>query len=96
VNTLKVSSQSDPSAIAGVIAHGVRERHEVKIEAIRPRAVNQAVKAIAIARGYVAPSGADLYCVPSFATIQVAASEDAKTAIHFAVRPRHQWADVAS
>ncbi|MBU1050156.1 stage V sporulation protein S, partial [Candidatus Bipolaricaulota bacterium] len=55
MNTLKVSSQSDPSAIAGVIAHGVRERHEVKIEAIRPRAVNQAVKAIAIARGHVAP-----------------------------------------
>lgn len=96
LNNLRVSSHSNPSAVAGAIANGVREWGEVEIEVIGPRAVNQAVKAIAIARGYVAPSGTDLYCVPSFTTIQVGASENGKTAIHFAIRQRHQVADVSS
>ena len=95
LNTLRVSSHSYPSATAGAIANGVRERSAVEIEVIGPRAVNQAVKAIAIARGYVASSGADLYCVPSFIKIQVVASGDEKTAIHFAIRPRHQVADTS-
>jgi len=93
LKTLRVSSHSDPSAAAGAIANGVRERNEVEIEVIGPRAVNQAVKAIAIARGYVASSGSDLYCVPSFATIRVVGSEDEKTAIRFAIRLRHPVAD---
>ncbi len=90
MNTLRVSSHSGPSATAGAIANGVREVGEAEIEVIGPRAVNQAVKAIAIARGYVASSGADLYCVPSFTTIQVGETEHTKTAIHFAIRLRHQ------
>ncbi len=92
MNTLRVSSHSDPSATAGAIANGVREIGEAEIEVIGPRAVNQAVKSIAIARGYVASSGVDLYCVPSFTSIQVAGSEDTRTAIHFAIRSRHQLA----
>ena len=68
----------------------------MEIVVIGPRAVNQAVKAIAIARGYVAPSGTDLYFVPSFTTIQVGASENERTAIQFAIRQRHQVADVSS
>jgi len=91
-----VSSHSDPKATAGAIANGVRARGEVEIEVIGPRAVNQAVKAIAIARGYVASSGTDLYCVPSFTNIQVVASGNEKTAIHFAIRPRHQMTDMSS
>jgi len=90
LNTLKVSSHSDPSATAGAIAHSVRETGEAEIQVIGPRAVNQAVKAIAIARGYVATSGVDLYCVPSFTNVQVIDFEQGKTAIHFAVRPRHK------
>ena len=92
LNTLRVSSHSDPSATAGAIANGVRKVGEAEIEVIGPRAVNQAVKAIAIARGYVASSGADLYCVPSFTSIQVGGTEQTKTAIHFAIRLRHPLA----
>jgi stage V sporulation protein S len=90
VNTLRVSARSDPGATAGAIAHGVRECGEAEIQAIGPRAVNQAIKAIAVARGYVAASGIDLYCVPSFTSIVVVESEPAKTAIHLAVLPRHE------
>jgi len=85
---LKVSSGSDPSATAGAIANGIREHGIAEIQVIGPRAVNQAVKAIAIARGYVAASGVDLYCVPSFTSIRVADDQE-KTAIHFSVRTRH-------
>jgi len=89
MHPLKVSSGSDPSSTAGAIAHGVRERGTVEIQVIGPRAVNQAVKAIAIARGYLAASGVDLYCIPSFTSIRVAEGEQEKTAIHFSIRTRH-------
>jgi len=95
LNTLRVSSHSDPSAAAGAIANGVRETGEAEIQVIGPRAVNQAVKAIAIARGYVAASGVDLYCVPSFMNILVVDSEQERTAIHFAIRPRHKITSVS-
>jgi len=85
-----MTSTSDPSATAGAIANGVRESGESALRVIGPRAVNQAVKAIAIARGYLAPSGVDLYCVPGFSKIQVAESEQEKTAIHFSIRARHK------
>jgi stage V sporulation protein S len=96
VNILRASSHSDPSATAGAIANGVREFGEATIHAIGPRAVNQAVKAIAIARGYVAASGVDLYFVPSFKSIQVVEQEHDRTAICLAVRPRHATADTVS
>jgi stage V sporulation protein S len=86
---LKVSSSSNPGATAGAIANGVRESGTAEIQVIGPRAVNQAVKAIAIARGYLAASGVDLYCVPSFTTISVAEADQERTAIHFSVRARH-------
>jgi stage V sporulation protein S len=89
MQTLKVSSDSDPGAAAGAIANGIREHGEAEIQVIGPRAVNQAVKAIAIARGYLAASGVDLYCVPSFTSIRVAEGDGEKTAIHFAVKTRH-------
>ena len=83
---LKVSSHSDPSATAGAIANGIRETGEAHLQVIGPRAVNQAVKAIAIARGYLATSGVDLYFTPGFASVII--GEEEKTAIHFAIRPR--------
>ncbi len=95
MNTLRVSSHSDPSATAGAIANGVRESGAAEIHAIGPRAVNQAVKAIAIARGYVAASGVDLYFVPGFKNIRVAQLEQDKTAICLAIRPRHATAHAA-
>ena len=84
---LKVSSMSDPGATAGAIANGIRENGIAEIHVIGPRAVNQAVKAIAIARGYVAASAVDLFFVPSFASVIIDDME--KTAVHFIVRPRH-------
>lgn len=89
MKSLKVSSHSNPSATAGAIATGIRESGEAEIQVIGPRAVNQAVKSIAIARSYLASSGVDLYCVPSFTTLRVMEANEEKTAIHFAVRPRH-------
>jgi len=84
---LKVSSMSDPGATAGAIANGIREKGSVELQVIGPRAVNQAVKAIAIARGYVAASAVDLYFVPGFTSVSIGELE--KTAVHFAVRTRH-------
>jgi stage V sporulation protein S len=84
-----MSTTTDPTATAGAIARGIREDGAAEIQVIGPRAVNQAVKAIAIARGYLAPSGVDAYCVPSFASVPVAEGEDERTAIHFHVSPRH-------
>ena len=87
MDTLKVSSGSKPGAAAGAIANGIRERGETDLQVIGPRAVNQAVKAIAIARGYLAASGVDLYFTPGFSTIMI--DDQEKTAIHINVRTRH-------
>jgi len=88
MNVLKVSTTTDPAATAGAIANGVRLDGSAEIQVIGPKAVNQAVKAIAIARGYLAASGIDLYCVPSFTTIRVEGDEEERTGIHFCVFPR--------
>jgi stage V sporulation protein S len=89
MQVLKVSSNTDPAAAAGAIANEIRETSTAEIQVIGPRAVNQAVKAIAIARGYLAASGLDVFCVPRFASIQVGLDEQERTAIQFSVRTRH-------
>ena len=66
---LRVSSKSNPNSVAGAHANVLREKDEVEIQAVGAGALNQAIKAIAIARGFVAPSGKNLYCIPSFAEI---------------------------
>ncbi|QAT43472.1 stage V sporulation protein S [Aminipila luticellarii] len=68
---LKVSSKSSPNAVAGALAAVVREGKPAEVQAIGAGAVNQAVKAVAIARGYVAPIGIDLVCVPGFRDIEL-------------------------
>jgi stage V sporulation protein S len=67
---LRVSASSHPQSVASAIAHALYEKREVKLRAVGAGAVNQAVKAMAIARGYVAPRGMDLTCKPGFATIE--------------------------
>lgn len=84
---LKVSSTSDPGAVAGAIANGIRQAGQAELQVIGPRAVNQAVKAVAIARAYLAASGVDLYFTPSFSTVEIDGQE--RTALHFAIRTRH-------
>jgi len=86
VDVLKVSSKSNPNAVAGALAGAVREKGSAEIQAIGAGAVNQAVKAVAIARGFVAPGGIDLICVPAFTDIQIDGEE--RTAIKFIVEPR--------
>ena len=76
---LKVSSKSNPSKVAGAIANIYRESKSVEIQTIGAGSLNQAIKAIAIARGFVAPSGENLVCVPAFSDIVI--NGEQKTAI---------------
>ncbi len=89
MNELRVSSRSDPGATAGAIANGIRELGEADMVAVGPRAVNQSVKAIAIARSYVAAAGVDLYFVPGFTCVHMPEEEEGRTGMHFAIRSRH-------
>jgi stage V sporulation protein S len=83
---LKVSAQSQPKAVAGALAAVLRERATAEVQAVGAGAVNQAVKAIAITRGFVAPNGIDLVVIPAFAEIMIEGEE--RTAIKFIVEPR--------
>ena len=86
VEVLKVSATSQPVRVAGAIAGVVRTQHRVEIQAIGAGAINQAVKAIAISRGYVAPGGLDLVCIPSF--IDIAIDGEERTGIRLVVEVR--------
>jgi len=86
VEVLKVSATSQPVRVAGAIAGVVRVHHRVEIQAIGAGAINQAVKAIAISRGYVAPGGLDLVCIPSFMDISIDGEE--RTGIRLVVEVR--------
>lgn len=86
MEVLKVSAQSKPKSVAGALAAVLREKGSAEVQAVGAGAVNQAVKAIAIARGYVAPNGIDLVTVPAFAEIMIENEE--RTAIRFIVEPR--------
>ena len=68
---LKVSTKSKPNAVAGAIAGIMKTAKSVEVHAVGAGAVNQAVKAIAIARGYLAPTGVDLICKPAFTTVKL-------------------------
>lgn len=81
---LKVSSKSNPNSVAGAIAGMVRETNKVELQAIGAGAVNQTMKAIAIARGFVAPMGVDLICIPAFAEIEV--DNEDRTCMKFTVK----------
>jgi stage V sporulation protein S len=86
MNVIKVSADSRTSAVAGAIAGVVREQHRAEVQAIGAGAVNQAVKAIAIARGYLQEDGLHIVCVPEFTTVDIDGNE--RTAIRFAVEVR--------
>jgi stage V sporulation protein S len=86
MEVLKVAANSNPVAVAGALAAIIRDRGIAELQAIGAGAVNQAVKAIAIARGYVAPSGIDLVCIPAFSDVEIEGEE--RTAIKFLVKAR--------
>lgn len=86
MEVLKVSATSQPKSVAGALAAVLRERGAAEIQAVGAGAVNQAVKAIAICRGFVAPNGINLVTIPAFADINIDGEE--RTAIRFIVIPR--------
>jgi len=79
IKLLKVSSKSKPNSVAGAIAGMIRSEARVQIQTIGAGALNQAVKGIAIARGFIAPTGQELICIPYFKDIEV--NGEIKTAI---------------
>ncbi|MBQ6569589.1 MAG: stage V sporulation protein S [Clostridia bacterium] len=83
---LKVSSKSSPTSVAGAIAGIIRDCGYVEMQAVGASAANQSIKAIAIARGYLAPSGIDLVCTPSFANVEI--DGEKRTAIKLLVEPK--------
>ena len=84
---LKVSTKSNPNAVAGAVAGALRQSGTVEIQVVGAGALNQAIKAVAIARGYVAPSGIDLVCIPTFADIEI--DGERRTAIRLSVEHRN-------
>ena len=84
---LKVSSKSSPSSVAGAIAGMIKDGVPVEIQCVGAGAVNQAVKAIAISRGFLSPIGIEIVCAPSFADIEI--DGEYRTAHRFAVEPKY-------
>lgn len=82
--TLKISSKSNPNAVAGAIAGILTEKGRVEMQAIGAGAINQAIKAIAITRSYVAAGGIDLVCIPAFCTAKV--KNENRTGMKFIVK----------
>ena len=83
METLKVGTKSNPNSVAGALANVFREKDVVEIQAIGAGALNQAIKAIAIARGYLAISGKDIVCIPAFSDVYINGME--RTALRFVV-----------
>ena len=86
VDALKVSSRSNPNTVAGALVAVIREQGFAEMQAVGAGALNQAVKAIAIARGFVAPSGTDLIFAPAFADILIPGED--RTALKLLVEKR--------
>jgi stage V sporulation protein S len=84
METLKVSSKSKPTSIAGALANIIRKENSVEMNAVGAGALNQGIKGIAIARGFLAPSGVDLVCIPSFQDIKI--ENENKTAIKLIIK----------
>jgi stage V sporulation protein S len=85
MNMIKVSATSRTSAVAGAIAGVVREHHCAEIQAIGAGAVNQAVKALVLATGYLKLDGIHVSCVPEFAEVTI--EDKVRTAIKLVVEP---------
>ena len=86
METLRVSADSRPKAVAGAVAAVIRDVGSVELQAVGAGAVNQAIKAVAIARGFLAPNGINLVVIPAFVEIEIDGKE--RTAIKFIVEPK--------
>ena len=86
MDVLKVSSKSVPSSVAGAMAGVVRQYGAVEVQVVGAGALNQAIKAVAIARGYLAPSGIDVVCVPTFVDVEI--DGQSRTALRLSIEDR--------
>ncbi len=86
MDVIKVAANSRSTAVAGAIAGVMREKGEVDVQAIGAGAVNQAIKAICIARGYLEEDGIDIVCVPSFVEVNI--DDQERTAVRINVQRR--------
>ena len=85
MNMIKVSATSRTAAVAGAIAGVVREHHRAEVQAIGAGAVNQAMKALILATGYLRLDGIQVSCVPEFAEVTI--QDKVRTAIKLVVEP---------
>ncbi len=84
MDVLKVSSKSSPNSVAGALAGVIREHQLAEIQAVGAGAINQSIKAIAIARGFLSPSGIEICVIPAFTDIMIGGEE--RTAIKLVVK----------
>ncbi|ATP39447.1 stage V sporulation protein S [Solibacillus sp. R5-41] len=93
MDSLKVSSRSNPNSVAGALVAVIREQGYAEMQAVGAGALNQAIKAVAIARGFVAPSGTDLICAPAFADITIGGED--RTALKLLVEKRSRQVNIS-
>ena len=84
MNMIKVSTKSKPNSVAGSIANIIKEKKEIEVQVIGAGALNQLVKSIIICRGYLAPLGINIVCIPSFSEIQI--DNSCKTGIKMLIK----------
>ena len=85
MDMIKVSANSRTSAVAGAIAGVIREHHRAEVQAIGAGAVNQAMKALVLATGYLKNDGIYVSCVPEFADVTI--EDKVRTAIKLVIEP---------
>lgn len=81
---LIVASKSNPNSVAGMLTQEMKEYDDTEIRVVGAGALNQAIKAVAIARGYLAPLGIDLCIIPTFAEITI--NDDTRTCIKLIIK----------
>ena len=86
MNIIKVSGTSRTSAVAGAIAGVFRENKRAEVQAIGAIAVNQAIKALVLAKGYLLEDGYNVVFIPEFVDVEI--DGKIRTAIKFVVEPR--------
>ncbi|MDD6250937.1 MAG: stage V sporulation protein S [Bacillales bacterium] len=86
ITQIKVASSSSVFKVAGAISNIMRNQNYLDVSTVGAGSLNQAIKAIAIARGFLIPSGIDIYIIPSFKDIVI--GEQEKTAIKIRIEKK--------
>ncbi len=86
IQQIKVASHSSVTAVAGAISNIIRDQDYLEVNTVGAGSLNQAIKAVAIARGYLVPSGIEIYMIPSFKEIEIEGKE--KTAIKLRIEKK--------